>query len=349
MKFHSKFLALLMALLMAVSAFGAFAVSATEEEYAYTVEDVEYVASLLGMSYEETLNYLGITEDDLVESTDTSASDVAVTYTDMLSGLDFETRTTALYNITYKLPKSADVYSPASDELELYSYVGVSKEDLMNSYNVVEMAEYSDTLTQAVVYYQISAQENTPYGEYIDNYNKLTSDEQDALVKLKVEEGYSESNTYFVRKNGQVYLVARMDNDLMADSGLCTTEADVTTIIDGTVYNAYIYVQHGGTAADAEIVDSLIDTFRVKGTASESSVNKTLAIIALCLCGVLLIVLGFLVFFIIRFSMFSKASGSKFNIIGFDMPKMISSGAVSKHSFRANTGVKDSLEDDDAE
>lgn len=348
MKFHSKLLALLMALLLAVSTLGSFTVFATEDEYAYTVEDVEYLASLLGISYDETLDYLGITEDDLVVSAgDASASDVAVTYTDMLSGIDFETLTTAAYNISYKVPKSANVYNVDSDELDIYGYLEVSKEDLMNSYNVIEIAEYSDSLSQAVVYYQISVQESTPYGKHIGNYNKLTSDEQDALIQLKVEEGYSESNTYFTRKSGQLYLVARSDNDYMADNGLCTTEADVTTIIDGTVYNAYIYIQHGGTASDAKIVDNIVDTFRVKGAASADSVNKTLAIVALCICGVLLIVVGFLVFFIIRFSMFSSASGSKFNIIGFNMPAKVTSGAVSKHQFHAKENISDSLDDEE--
>ncbi len=346
MKFHSKILALLMALLLAVSAFGAFSAFASEDEYSYTVEDVEYLASLLGMSYDETLSYLGISEDDLVVSTgDASASDVPVTYTDMLSGLEFETRTTAAYNISYKLPKGADIYNVDSDELDIYGYLEVSKEDLMNSYNVIELAEYSDTLSQAVVYYQISAQEGTPYGKHIGNYNKLSSDEQNALIQLKVEEGYSESNTYFVRKSGQLYLVARSDNDYMADNGLCTTEVDITTVIDGTVYNAYVYIQHGGTASDAKIVDSIVDSFRVKGALSADSVNQTLAIVALCISGVLLIVVGFLVFFIIRFSMFSKASGSKFNIIGFDMPMKAASKASSKHQFHAHEDISDSLDD----
>ncbi len=349
MKLHSKLLAILIALLLSVSAFGAFTVSAAEEEYQYTQEDIEMYASLLGMSYEETLDYLGITAEDLVESSTVSSSDAAVShsYSDMLSSVEFTKRTTDAYGITYKLPKEAVIYGIDSDEVEMYNYLGASKVDVMNSYNVVEIAEYTDTLTNAVVYYQISAQENTPYGKAIENYGNLSVAAQNSLIDLKLTEGYDESNTYTVRRNGNLYLIARTDTDYMSTDGICTTEVDITTVINGIYYNTYLYIQHGGTEADADMVNSLISSFSIKGIMTTAQSNQIIAIVALCLCGILLIVIGFLVFFIIRFSLFSKASGSKFNIIGFDIPKQSAAHAVSKHSFRSGSDLKDSLESDD--
>ncbi len=350
MKFCSRLLALLLAMLLAVSAFSALTVSATEEdEYQYTKEEVEMYASLLGMSYEDTLDYLGLSEADLAEGSILSSSDAPAvySYTDMLAGLDFVTRTTSSYGISYKLPKESAIYSPETDELVIVNALETTKKDLMNNYFVVDMAEYTDPLTQAVVYYQISAEENTPYGNHIGNFNDLSVDEQNSLIELKVSDGYDKSNTYTVRRDGQLYLIARTDADYMSESGLCTTEVDITTVINGVYYNAYLYVQHGGTEADKNIVDDLINSFRVKGIVTQADANKTIAIIALCLAGVLLIVVGFLVFFIIRFSIFSKASGSKFNIIGFNMPEKITANAVSKHSFRTESSLSDSAEEDD--
>lgn len=348
MKFRSKFLALLMALMIVFSALGAVAVSATETEEQYTREDIQMIADLYGMSFEETLSQLGLTEDDLVEGSAVSGTDAAVySYTDLISSLKLNRQVTASHGISYKLPDGGKIYSVNDDELSLYKYAGASKQDLMNNYNIVEIAEYADELTNAVVYYQISAVEDTPYGRYIGNMNRLSAEEQQALVDVKVEGGADKNNTYTTVRNGQVYLVARADADQMADSGICTTEADITTIINGTVYTAYIYVQHGGTATDAAVVDEIINSFSVKGELSRADSTRVLAVIALCIIVFLFIVIAFLVFFIIRFSVFSKASGSRFNIIGFSMPKKVSEPAASsKHTFRANTGVKDSLEDD---
>lgn len=346
MKFQSKIIALLMVLVLSVSVFGAFGVSATEEEdYSYTVADVEAIAELYGMTYEEALTALGITEDDLVDSAAASDSDAVVTYTDMLSAVEFTTKTTDAHGITYKVPVESTIYSPDSSDLEIYNYTGTTKKELLNSYSLVEMSEYTAADSQAVVYYQISAEEDTAYGKYIGSFNDLSKTEKDELVQIKVEEGYDAENTYMVRNGGQVYLVARMDNDYAADSGLCTTEAEITTVINGTYYSAYIYVQHGGTASDAAIVDDLIKSFTIKGELSDAQATNVIAIVALCIVGVLLIVIAFLVFFIIRFSAFSKASGSKFNIIGFSMPKKASETASSKHNFHAKSGVEESLED----
>ncbi len=347
MKFRSKLFALLLALTLIFSVFGGFSVSATEEEsQQYTAEDIQMLADLYQMSFNEVLGELGITEEDLIPSEEVSKSDAVYSYTDLISSLKLSTHTTSVHNISYKLPEGGSVYSLADDDSKLFSYAGASKKDLMNNYNIVEIAEFADELTNAVVYYQITALEDTSYGKYIGNYNKLSVEEQNALVQVKIDEGSDENNTYTVKKNGQVYLVARTDLDQMSENGFCTTEADITTVINGTIYTGYIYIQHGGTATDAAVADEIINGFAVKGAASREVSTQTIAIVALCIVGFLFIVIAFLVFFIIRFSLFSKASGSKFNIIGFNMPRKISEPAVSKNNFRAKTGVKDSLNDD---
>ncbi len=348
MSFRSKLLAILIALTLVFSVSGAFAVSATEEDIQYTYEDIETIAQLYGISFEDALTQLGITEDDLVESSSVSNTDAAnYSYTDMISSLKFNTHTTAYHSVTYKLPQGGEIYSLDDDELKLFSYAGASKQDLLNNYNIVEVAEYTDPLNKAVVYYQITAAEDTPYGKFIKNYSDLSVEQQNSLVSLKVENGSDEKNTYTTSKNGNIYLVSRNDTDQISEAGFCSTEAEITTVINSTVYTAYIYVQHGGTATDAAVVDDLIRSFSVKGAASREVSTQTVAIVALCLAGLLFIITAFLVFFIIRFSVFSKASGSKFNIIGFNMPrKAVEPVAASKNTFRASTGIKESLEEE---
>ena len=348
MKFRSKFLAMLMALILVFSVLGSVAVSATETEDQYTKDDIQMIADLYGMSFDEVLTQLGLTEDDLVESSTVSGTDpVAYSYTDLISSLKLNKQTTSAHGISYKLPEGGEIYSLDDGEAELYKYTGTTKQELMNTHNIIEIAEYADELTKAVVYYQFTALKDTAYGRYVGNMNKLSTEDQQALVDIKVEGGTDANNTYTTKKNGQVYLVARIDSDQMADSGICTTEADITTIINGTIYTAYIYIQHGGTATDAAVVDEIINSFTVKGEMSKAASTRVLAITAVSIIIFLFIIIAFLVFFIVRFSIFSKASGSRFNIIGFSMPKKVSvPAAASKHTFRANTGVKDSLEEE---
>ncbi len=345
MKFRSKITAVLLALVLLISAFGAFSVSATEEEeYQYTKEEIQEAADYYGMSYKELLAAMGLTEEDLVDGSAFSSTDAVYSYTDMLADVEFKTFKSDSHNISYKFPKDGTVYLPSDDIAAVAAHTGISLKDIMNNYNLVVIAEYTNELNGANVLYQIIAEEDTPYGKHIGNYKNLTDSERDALVQSKIDEGFDENNTYMIKKKGNVYLVARSDSDEVAESGFCITETEISTVINGTIYTAYIYIQHGGTTADAKVVEDILDSLIIKGSASTVTVSKTLSIVALCIAGVLFIVVLFLIFFIVRFSIYSKASGSRFNIIGFSMPKKNTERAVSKRNFRAESNIKDSLD-----
>jgi len=95
----------------------------------------------------------------------------------------------------------------------------------------------------------------------------------------------------------------------------------IQAVVDGGLYEIYIQLTNPSDA-DMNTADQIINSLKIKGfnpqrygVASTATTGWLIALVAL-----LFIAVAFLAFFVIRFSMFAKASGSSFNIIGFDLP-----------------------------
>ena len=344
MKLTKKIIALLLTLMLTFAAFGALTVFATEEDDldTYTQEDVVALANSLGISEEEAAAYIFGNETDDASATDTSKTDISMT--DVYKDITFEPKTIEHYGISFLAPATAQVYSLESSDYEVYSGAGYTKLDLLSNYNLIGLCQFEDDAKGSVVYYEISCQEDSPYAAVLGEYNDLTQEQIDDIVKTKEAQGkdnsYEYDSVYVVRNGGQNYLVARIDQD-NAGEGYCITQAEISTVINGDYYNILCYFQHSGSVSDLDKVDEAIKSVQVGGQCKPVNTVKVLSIIALVLAALLLIAIAFIIFFIVRFSAYSKASGSKFNIIGFDMPKAVEDKSGDK-KFKAHEGIKDS-------
>ena len=96
------------------------------------------------------------------------------------------------------------------------------------------------------------------------------------------------------------------------------------TVVDGVKYQFEAVSYEEITAEEATYIEEMIvGSIKIdKQSYSGGFANglSTLDILAIIAIALLLIIVGFLTFFIIRFNAFSKAAGSSFNIIGFNMP-----------------------------
>lgn len=347
MKLTKKIIALLLALTLTFAAFGAITAFATEEEDdldTYTYDDVVALANSLGISEEEAAAYIfGDTASGSdASATDASATDVSVT--DVYKNVEFETKTIEHYGISFLAPVAAELYSLESSDYEVYSGAGYSKLDLLSNYNLIGLSQYEDQTTGSVVYCEVTCQEDSPYAKVLGEYNDLTQEQIDDIVKTKEAQGkdnsYEYDSVYVVRNGGQNYLVARIDQN-GGTAGSCITQAEISTVKNGDYYNILCYFQHSGSVSDLEKVEEAIKSVKVGGQCKPMDTVKVLSIVALVLAALLLIAVAFIIFFLARFSAYSKASGSKFNILGFDMPKAVENKSGDK-KFKAHEGVKDS-------
>ncbi len=116
----------------------------------------------------------------------------------------------------------------------------------------------------------------------------------------------------------------------------------VQTVVNGGLYELYIQLS-APTEADTDAVDQIINSLNIKGydvsrygVASSTAVGWLIALVVL-----LFIAVALLAFFIIRFSLFARASGSSFNIIGFDLPSSAEGGELYEESDEDGDGLDD--------
>ena len=152
------------------------------------------------------------------------------------------------------------------------------------------------------------------YTQFIGNYKDLDDDKLEDIrtTTLSFNGEYPE-----LRKiNGNLYLYAE---GLDEEYGYYSYSLE--TIINGGRYRIYIDLSDpspADSAAATEIIRSLkIGGIRPSLTGAASSNLVTVLLIAVI---VLFFAVCLLTFFIVRFSLYSTAAGSKFNIIGFNMP-----------------------------
>ena len=88
-------------------------------------------------------------------------------------------------------------------------------------------------------------------------------------------------------------------------------------------YNGYKVYGEDGAQIGPDVADEIIASMKFSGvnpqrygTASTCTTTWLIVLVA-----VLFVIVALLAFFLIRFSVFAKASGSEFNIIGFNFPK----------------------------
>lgn len=311
MKISKKIIALLLVMMLALSALCAMSVFAEEID----VSDEE-LAALLGGEYDgEDVEF------ETESSTDVSATDFSAT--DLISALGLHTETIEHYGFSILVPDGGELYSLESDDLAVYNAINYSKMDLLSNYNLIALCQDENEQEGYVFYYELSYHPDSPYAKVTGDYADLSQDKLNDIIATKEAQGkangYEYDSVYAVRSGGQQYVIARIDQN-NAD-GHAVTQAEISTAINGDYYDLMLYIQHGGSVKDLDTVSSIIKSAKIDGETKTADCAKTFAIIAFILGILLLIVVALLVFFIIRFSAYSKASNSRFNIIGFDMPK----------------------------
>lgn len=149
---------------------------------------------------------------------------------------------------------------------------------------------------------------------YYGDYNSLSPEQQDELVKDAIEEGNQTAE--FVKINGRTYLQSYV-SDSSEDSADVYAQYQFTTVIDGIKYMIYIQTANA-VEADKAVINEMIKSIKLNGMGVQFSVVDITMIVVVVLL-VLAVALAY--FFLYRVSEFTKAGIEKFAIIGFDMPQ----------------------------
>ncbi len=254
-----------------------------------------------------------------VSGSDISASDVIAPVVKTFGQYELTEQRFDEYGVTISVPafeQSGNIYSSA-DELGLLFGDTVSANALFDiSYggftNYICYGTTSDGSSMMALTYTESN-----WSRFIGSFANLSAEEMERMESGSDLIGVGDGSTATFRViNGTPMLCQEYyDTAYMAKYYI------VRTIVDGGMYELYMQLYNptdaDSTAAD-QIINSLdIDGFNVQryGVASTRTTGWLIALVALLFAAVAL-----LAFFIVRFSLFAKASGSSFNIIGFDLP-----------------------------
>jgi len=321
------------ALIAAMGAMSAFA----EASSADTMTDEE-LAELLAMLEEQGM---------VASGTDVSGSDaLGVLSSEMLGIIELVENSFKEFGLKVLTPDyttSGDIYSDASqlsalmggaanaDALFEISYSGFS--------NYIYYGAAADGSSMVAVTYTESN-----WSRFIGNFSDLSAEEQTRIEAGSDLIGVGDGSTASFRViNGTPMLCQEYyDTEYMAKYYL------VQAVVDGGMYELYIQI---ASPSDADMVaaDRIINSLKISGVNPQRyGVASTCTTTWLIVLVVLLFaVVALMAFFLVRFSMFAKASGSSFNIIGFDLPGNDSDDDYYDEDDGEDEDDEDNDEDDD--
>ena len=291
-----------------------------------------------------------------VSDTDVSTTDV-VSASDYISDFELVKLEIDAHRFSMLVPDLENAFSANSTNSELSEVLsGYTAEDIINyndtyySGNIITYL-YSGTTSTSEIMVNILYTSNN-YTKFIGDY----SDADDAVMEDLRTSTYSYSGTYpeIKKINGNIYLYSEGYD---TDYGYYSYTME--TIVGGGRYQIYIDITDP-SPADKAVVDEMVDSIKIGGFRATlyGAADKNLVTALLIVVIVLFVIVCFLTFFVVRFSLFSNAAGSKFNIIGFNMPpskaeleklrkKQSSKKNQTKKSDTKTSSIVDSLEDID--
>lgn len=218
------------------------------------------------------------------------------------------------YGVSITLPDDGSYLTVNSPETEIYSVIGVGLAGMLENGYLVYPCSYEGVM------FSLTVSENI-YSLNVGDYSNLSADKKqemiDAANSYNLTSGFSDVR--FVTINGHDFFVNCNFYDYYG-----VYQYTYVTVVDGVKYQFEAVSYNEISESDAKFIENtIVGSLKINkpnysgGLASGLSVLEIIALIAV---AVLLIVVGFLTFFIIRFNAFSKAAGSSFNIIGFNMP-----------------------------
>ncbi len=320
MKKTLKRIASLLAAVAVIMTFGATAVFADAAGEEWSEEDIaELEAYLEQYGYQDYLSGSDVFGSD-VSGSDVSGSDAAAEPARNLSAMALTEQNYPEFGLEMLVPdfeEMCDIYSDAESLSKLFESEVSANALFEISYGgfsnyVVYGSEDNGTTLMVVTYTESN------WSRYIGNYANLSAEAQERIEKDTDLLGMGEEqNASFRVINGTTCLVQEY-----YDAAAFSMAYVVQAIVDGGIYE--IYLQVGNTVdADFDTADEIINSIRIKGvnpqrygTASTTTANWLLAAVI-----VLFVLVALLMFFVIRFSLYAKASGSSFNIIGFSLPE----------------------------
>jgi len=310
--------AALLAVIMLVSCFSmsAFAEASSED---WTEEDTEELMAYLEQTGNDELlqSYIDMLSGSDVSGSDVSGSDVPEVDNRKLREHILVEKTFDEFGLTVKVPDFAlyaDVYS---DIDALTEALGVPTPDAMFNISYSGFSNY--------ILYSMSGNGNdmlaisyteSNWSRFIGNYADLSAEEQEELAAATDMLGTGTFASFRVI-NGTPVMVQEHFDQLSS-----TMVYVVRAIVDGGAYDMYIQVTDPGDE-DMDAAEEIISSLKVSGVNPQrygvaSTCTTTWLIV---LVAVLFVIVALLAFFMIRFSAFAKASGSEFNIIGFNSPE----------------------------
>ena len=291
-----------------IASFGAMSAFA-ETSGADTMTDEE-LAELLAMLEEQGYATSG---------TDASGSDILAETPATFGQLELVEQSFSEYGVKFLAP-ALDVYGNVySDVDQLYDIFGdtVAANALFDiSYSGFTNYIYYGTTTDGSSMMAMTYTESN-WSRFIGSYADLSAEEQ-----LRIEEGsdligIGDGSTATFRIINGTPILCQEYYDATYMSKYYIAQA----IVDGGVYELYIQLT-SPTDADMDVADQIINSLKISGfdvqrygVASITTTGWLIAIVA-----ILFVVVALMAFFLVRFSLYAKAAGSSFNIIGFDLP-----------------------------
>ena len=256
-----------------------------------------------------------------VSTTDASATVSASDTTAQLANYPLRKMNIDAYQLSMLVP-----------ELDVYFSIDGTDEDVSAA-----LSSYGITNLESVINY------TDYYGNsYTHIYNGNSSDSNVSMYIIYNKNNYTEFIGSYDRLDDKAMESVRSSNDILGsgtecnlmnihgttflyqestDASLGTYSVGLKSIINGGEYQFCIYLTNP-TEADYVAVNKIVDSIKLGGVkySNVGIANNTLVVVLLVCCIVLLIVAALLAFLIFRFSKFQTAAGSKFNIIGFNLP-----------------------------
>lgn len=263
------------------------------------------------------------------QPTAVSAADAPVSGSDTVSPTDhialypLEKISVDEHRLSMLAPKMAVSLTSGASNSEISSSLGETwgietRQDLLSTFDYSSGTSYSYLYSgiseNRSIYIYVIYQENA-YTRHIGSYRGKSADElEDICANTDLLFGGDYSVLRSIHGNTYVFQEG-------VDESYGYYSYAMETIINGGRYNIYIDLTDA-TESDKTVAADIIDSLRIGGKrASLSGAAEKSAVIILSVCVAVLAALVLLLgFFIVRFGMFSKAAGSSFNIIGFNLP-----------------------------
>ncbi|MBE6758805.1 MAG: hypothetical protein E7554_01780 [Ruminococcaceae bacterium] len=326
MKKILRTVAAMLAVIMLVSccAMSAFAEASSDE---WTEADTEELMDYLEQTGNDELlqSYIDMLSGTDVSGADVSGSDAAAPVDNRkLRDHTLTEKTFEEFGFSVKVPdfaSYADIYSDV-DTMSRVLGTTANPDALFN-------AGYSADFSNYIIYAMSGSSNDmmafdmmavnyteSDWSRYIGNYSDLSAEEQEKLAASTDLIGMG-TKASFREINGTPVLVQEYF-DQMYNSMAYVVQA----IVDGGMYEMFIQVADPGDD-DLAVAEEIIESVKFSGVNPQrygvaSTCTTTWLFV---LVAVLFVIVALLAFFLIRFSAFAKASGSEFNIIGFNFPK----------------------------